>query len=204
MKGLIIKDLMNLKRQARILIIFVAFYVILAMTTKNSSVFGIVVAVICAILPVTALSFDERAKWDKYALSMPVSRRDIVMGKYMLGLLLTGAALIINLIFNLLLEHGTPLGEILLTCVEYSAAGIIILSLILPFMFLFGVEKGRLIMMLILFVPAGLIILLSTLNVPMPGKDALSLLLWIVPFAAIVLFCASLMISLKAFKRKEL
>ncbi len=94
MKGLILKDLLNLRKQARIILLFVGFYFVLGMINQSGDSFGGVVALLFAMLAVTAMAYDERAGWDKYALTMPVSRRDLVVSKYLLGVLLSLAGLV--------------------------------------------------------------------------------------------------------------
>ena len=75
---------------------------------------GGVLAVLAAMMPVTAFSFDEKAKWDKYALSMPVSRRDLVLSKYIFGLGFCVLAFAVNMVFNSLLDSGNKLKETLI------------------------------------------------------------------------------------------
>ena len=88
MKGLLMKDLLNLKRQGGIILLVLAMYGLFAFSSGMSEVLGSMICVFGAMLPVTALAYDERAKWDKYALTMPVTRRQMVLSKYLLGLLL--------------------------------------------------------------------------------------------------------------------
>lgn len=171
MKGLIIKDLINLKALGKTFLVLVAFYLVLAMTTGNYSMLGSITAVLCGMLPITALSYDEKARWDKYALTMPVSRRDMVISKYLLGLMISGAAFIIFLALNLFTSSGS-IRESLLTSAMLFAVGITFMALVLPILFKYGAEKGRLMMMLVLFVPTGLIVLLSQMGFEPPGSPS--------------------------------
>ena len=46
-----------------------------------------------AMMPISALAYDENCKWDQLAAMMPYSVRDIVLSKYLFGyicLLATG------------------------------------------------------------------------------------------------------------------
>ncbi|SMC81872.1 ABC-2 transporter permease [Papillibacter cinnamivorans] len=171
MTGLILKDLLNLKRQGKIIAILFAFYLFLSLTSHDSSFFGGVVAVLCAMLPVTALSYDERCKWDKYALTMPVSRKDLVISKYLLGALFCAAGFLVNFAFNLITGSGN-IAEALEISLSLLSVGMFFISLILPILFQFGVEKGRLLMMLVLFVPVAVVVFLSTQGLSLPkGKN---------------------------------
>ena len=40
--------------------------------------------ILCAMMVVTTFSFDENAKWEKYAMIMPISRKDLVLSKFVI------------------------------------------------------------------------------------------------------------------------
>ncbi|HBL68905.1 MAG TPA: ABC-2 transporter permease, partial [Firmicutes bacterium] len=82
MKGLIIKDFFALARQARIFLAATAFYLIYSITTKNITMFAVMFTMFMGFLPINTMAFDEQSKWNKYALSMPLTRTDIVLSKY--------------------------------------------------------------------------------------------------------------------------
>ena len=48
-----------------------------------------------AMLPISALGYDERCKWERYALSMPLRKKDLFFSKLLLGVLAiaSGAAI---------------------------------------------------------------------------------------------------------------
>lgn len=203
MKGLIIKDLINLKRQSRILAVLVVFYVVLALTMDNNSMLGGVLAVMSAILPVTALSYDEKAHWDKYALSMPVSRNDMVVSKYILGLILSAGSFIVTLIFNMI-THPDAAMDNLLTSMALFAIGMLFLAFLLPILFKFGVEKGRLLMMLLLFLPTAAIVVFAKLGLNLPGEEAWARLALAAPFVVVLILAASILLSVRIYASKEM
>ena len=144
MKGLIIKDLFLLRKQGKILLLLAAFYTAFSIFTKNISMLGAIVALMCVMMPITTLSYDEYCKWDRYALAMPVSGKTIVLSKYVLGLLLTLAGSILAAVFSVGIVAVTgemPFGEALFTIFCTSIISLLFLSAILPLLFKFGVEK---------------------------------------------------------------
>jgi ABC-2 type transport system permease protein len=202
MKGLLLKDLLNLRKQARIILLFVGFYFVLGVINQNGDSFGGVVALLFAMLTVTALAYDERAGWDKYALTMPVSRRELVLSKYLLGVLLSGVAFLLNLIFQLVFVSAGLVDGLLISLALFGV-GLFFLAMMLPINFKWGVEKGRILMMIVLFGPTILITLLPRMGVPMPDAQFLQLLTYVLPVAAIALFAASVWISLRIYEKKE-
>lgn len=86
MKGLLLKDILTLYKQTKIiLLLMVVFACIPGLPTSAFAVFY------GAMMPITALAYDERSKWDELAAMMPYTAKAIVGSKYALGLLLIGS-----------------------------------------------------------------------------------------------------------------
>ena len=81
MKGLILKDLLVLRQQSRVYLFMVLMFAAFAFLNKDPSFAGGMAAIVAVMLPITALSYDERSGWDRMALSMPVGRRELVLSK---------------------------------------------------------------------------------------------------------------------------
>ena len=187
MKGLILKDLLNLKKQASIIIVMVVFYFVLSVTSKNYGMFNAIILILFAMLPITAISFDERANWDKYGLTMPVSRADMVISKYILGFLLVLVALCINIFGQLLM--GTKMNQETLT-VAYFIFGLALLfmALLLPIMFKFGVEKGRMIMFIVFLMPTAVVFLAPKIIKTPISEELIMKCFYYLPLVFILLF----------------
>lgn len=104
MKGLLRKELLALKSTFSILVIFVLVYAIIGVMGDNSSMVSGVLAVILMMLPANSISYDEFYHWDKYALTMPISRQKIVQSKYLLCFLLFGLFLVVGVTFSGLVD----------------------------------------------------------------------------------------------------
>lgn len=202
MKGLILKDFMNLKRQYKLLLVMMVFYIVLSLSSDDSTMFSGVISILMVMLTVTATSYDEQSKWDRYALTMPVSRSDLVIGKYILGLILSLAAFVVNVVFQIV--TGTDAIQYALTVsAALFGVSLLLICVILPIMFRFGVEKGRLLMMLVLFVPTGAIVLLSKMGITIPEGSFIEHLPYYCVLLLFLVAAASIRISLMIYKRKE-
>ena len=202
MTGLILKDLINLKKQARVYLILVLFYLVLGIANESSDMFSTMMIVVSAIIPITAMSYDERSKWDRYALTMPLSRKSMVASKYILGLIFLVASFILSMLFNSFFSN-ISLMENVMTCLATLSIGMVIMSVIFPLIFKFGVEKGRIFMMIVLFAPTALLLLLSKLEISMPDEETIKSLLYLSPIVAAVIFIASIYISMSIYNKKE-
>lgn len=200
MKALIQKDVYVLWKQMKIFVI-----VMLVIMAGNGSFGSVFVVIWCAMLPYTALAYDERCKWDQLAAMMPYSPRDLVLSKYVLGWLCAGAAGVLVLAaqaviraFRLPLETGSPLAVLLSFC-----ASVCVLAITLPLMFRFGVERGRMGMFLLIFLVCGGAGALTAIGDPggasASGNTAalLSMAAVLAPVAAAVLTAVSVPLSLR-------
>ena len=145
MKGLLLKDIYTITKQMRVFLIMIVLFALVPGYPLSG--FALVYS---AMLPVTALAYDERSKWNELAAMMPYTKKDIVSCKYFLGyvsIFCAGAlCLSVQLIASLFGgEAVTP--ESVLPVLIMVGAVLIFQSVNLPFMFRFGVEKGRLIFM---------------------------------------------------------
>jgi len=202
MKGLILKDLFNLRKQAKIYSAFIVCYLAISVLNQNSYYIGSLVCMFCAMLPITALAFDERCKWDKFALSLPISRKDLVLGKYLLGLITSVIGAAIVFIFNLFSQMSTVNNALFTLAI--LGCGIVLFSFILPLMYKFGVEKGRLWMMLAIFIPIIIVNISAQTGITLPADISLNWIPYAAPFLVIAVFALSYALSVKIFAHKDL
>lgn len=206
MKGLILKDLIALRKQGKIALLLIGFYAVYAFVTKNSSMLGAMAAVLCTMLPITTLSYDEFNKWDRYALTLPIRRRTVVQSKYVLGVMMNVAATILVTIVSIILMPfmgDVEIGEILTVVAVTGMASLVLLAVILPLLFKFGVEKGRMLMMGVVFLPTMLVILLGQMGIPAPDPELLKLFGYASPVLAACLLLISYNISSAIYQKKE-
>lgn len=211
MTGLVLKDILVLRKAAKIYIAMLAFYLVLTITGAfDKTMMTGFVTLFTMMMPISSFSYDELARWDKFAAALPVSRRGIVGSKYLLVLLLGGAAevLIAAAAVVLFLVNRTAPGEVLLAGLACVAVGMILNSILLPLLFKFGAEKGRLLTMAVM----AAIFLLGLGGAKLLGEEALLSILsryeGFVALAVIAIvllaFFVSYRISLGIYGKKEL
>ena len=146
MKALVLKDFYVLWKQMRVVIL------ILVLMSVVGGIFNSVFVVVwCALLPFTAMAYDERSHWDQLAAMMPYSKRDIVLSKYVLGWLCMAAATLISAVLQVAAFKFTHEAPTLSALAMSFLGGLIALDLTLPTVFRFGVERGRWGFMIIVF-----------------------------------------------------
>jgi hypothetical protein len=160
MKGLILKDFINLKKNVKIFAILAVLYGFMAFTTSDASFFSSMFTMLIAILTLSVYSYDELAKWDVYALTMPVSREDIVRGKYIIMLLLTFLGAVIGTVITTvikMIQHNNDFMSGVQSSILGGAIVILFYCIAMPFITKLGVEKARFIFFAIYLIPFAII-----------------------------------------------
>lgn len=201
MKGLLLKDLINLKSTLKLFLAFLALFLVLTLTTGDLGSSSLSIIVLSVMLPFTTVALDERAKWDRTALASPIRRSTLVISKYVLGILLLLIALCAGLVLGLLGRE--EIGELFTQLFLLGMSGAWILSIMLPLMFRFGAEKGRIIVMLVIAATFALSYALNTPDAGVPSGEALMDYALIL-FASTVAVCVlSAMLSIHIYTKKE-
>lgn len=205
MKGLILKDLLNLKSTFKMLGVMMLFFAVVFIPQGNSFIFGIIILMF-AMMVVTTISYDDLAKWDAYALTMPVTRKEMVLSKYLVMAILNtlGAvlSLIVGVVGSVIMGQSFDL-EILAIIGAIYLIALIFGSVIIPLIYKFGTEKARLMLILCALLPTALMLLAEQFNVPLPttGNPWIYLILLIgFSVTGVIL---SYLISLKIYSQKE-
>ena len=204
MAGLLLKDLLSLKKQAIAYGAVAVFYVFLAIADGNAMFFGWMLVLLSIMMPLTAVAFDERAKWDKYALTMPVSRTQLVLSKYILSYILIGIAVTIYIVFSALYGMNIFAKESLLLYAAMIGIAVFFISLLMPAIVKFGTEKARIYMLAIVMVPTLLVMMIAKSGVSMPSEQTLMHIAYALPAVILLLAVGSILLSISIFKRKEL
>ena len=152
MKGLLLKDWKTLLKQMKVMLAIMALFACVPGTYMSA--FALFYA---AMMPITALAYDERATWDELAAMMPYTVKSIVGSKYALGLTLVLPVLALSVLSRLIIHSMPIVSEETMSLLITAELSLILMAIDLPFMFHFGVEKGRLIYILLtcVFIVAG-------------------------------------------------
>ena len=215
MKGLLIKDILNMKNYMKQLVLVLIFFIAYGIFLKNGTFVGTMITLMLSMQVITTMSYDEYAKWDKYALTMNINRKDIIISKYIFFTISIIIGIVVgittSIAINQIAKLDTGMNEIIVTSIVVPCVFAILFSIIIPVVFKTGVEKGRIVMMLILFIPAilvGAIVKISEkANITMPSPSNLEILrkfgvLGLVLLTILAVFI-SYKVSLSIYNKKE-
>lgn len=164
MKSLILKDLYNIGHNAKsMLLILLVFAVGLIMSSGVES-YIISAGVLCSMMIVTTFTFDDNCKWSKYALIMPVCKKDIVKAKFIVLVIFCTVGVCVGTIFGvsggLVMRKLVMSMESIVTMLFMAFVGLIVSvifgSMSIPLVYKFGAEKGRMLLLVSFAVPLAI------------------------------------------------
>ena len=210
MTGLILKDVLVLRKALRSYALFLFFYMGMAAVGLFSiSFITAFIQVIVMILPMSAFAYDEQAKWDRYALTLPVGRRAVVTARYLFMLLMVLVAALFALASCLVLSlvQQGDLMENIGTGAVALALGLLAADLNLPMSYAMGPERARPYLYATLFLP--LLALVGAAKMGwLDGLDQippsiLAALFLFIPVLPLLGLPVSYLVSCRVMERKE-
>ena len=163
MTGLIWKDFMVSKRTVKAYLGIMIFYAALTVMGMFSVTFVTAfVSVMLIMLPISAFAYDEQAKWDRYAMSLPLGRSKVVGARYLFVLALTLFTVAMGLAGTALLylAHQVDPLEMFVTLMVSTAIGLLLPTILLPLSYKLGAERARPYLYAIVFIPVIAFVLL--------------------------------------------
>lgn len=212
MTGLVLKDFLMMRKTLKTYLIFFALYLGMAIAgIFPISIVTSMVTVIIAVLPISTFVYDDAAKWDRYAVSLPLGRRKVVGARYLfiaLLLLVSAAFGLLTIVLAPLMGQGelTELAATVLVTITY---GLALNDIVIPLVYKLGAERARMYLYIIIFAPVILLFLAVRLGLlDLSGLSAISegtvlLVCSLMPVAGVAGLGLSYVISCRIYEKKE-
>lgn len=214
MKSLILKDLYNIYHNMKSLGLMLIFFLFVLIPTSGLEAYIPFSCLICSTIIITTFSFDDMSKWTKYAMVMPISKKEYVLSKYIVAFIFSAfgavTGFILAIIAGTVTQKITQLEDIV---VYLAIAGIgLLVSLLFDglsilLLFKYGAEKARMLTLVAYVIPIciffGIYKLLEFFGVIFNGT-VIQGILWSLPIIAIVWNFVMYRISYTIFDKKEL
>ena len=146
MRGLLLKDWYMMQKYCRAYILITAVFIGISLANGENLFFTFYPCMLCGMIPVTLLGYDERSGWTQYSGTMPYTKEQIVSEKYLIGILVQLTVLLVTGI-----AQATKM--MITGCFAFEKLAVLMLLMLvvsmlapaisLPFIFKLGVEKGR-------------------------------------------------------------
>ena len=209
MNSLILKDFISLKSYSKTLAIIIGFFTIITFTNDEPSFLSGMIILIMSMLPITSFSYDQHAKWDLFSQTLPVSRKQLVMSKYVLGIISIVAGVILAILLNvavlLVKSLEVDIWYLISANSLIALVALLYLSILIPLVYKFGVEQSRLLTIVVLAIPSLLAIALSKAGVSIPVLDEITPAIF-VAIGLVFVVCVMLIsyvISVRIYMKKD-
>ena len=206
MNGLILKDIYNLNSTWKVLVALAAFYTVFGLMTDNGQFMVTMIILVCAMQFISTFSYDKISGFETYALTLCVTRRDIVKARYaaVAIMLLTsiGLSAVFSIVMFVLGAFDGSIGDQLLSVSVVVSIGILFDAILLPLIYKFGVEKSRIMMFAVCLLPAAVVWGALKLGLVIT-EQMVKAFATALPFAAVLLFVLSYFISQQMYAKRE-
>lgn len=147
MKGLLLKDLYNIRKQAWWYLSMILLFCLLSVTVQNIAFAGTIGVLVTVSVPLIAIGYEEKDSWQKFVVASGRDIKTIVAEKYLLGIICAVTGFVAYAVVYLLSER-TSLTDLFVPLFMQ----ITVLSVMLPTVFKFGVDKGRVYMIAVILI----------------------------------------------------
>lgn len=159
MKGLFLKDWYMILRYGKWYLLYFLLYGIGAAFPGSAQVVFIMInAILGSMIVKTLMAYEEQSRWDSLAVNLPVTAKQLVTEKYLVGFC---GALFANVFTFLimwvvkLVAHVNTDMHLAPLFILYTACGMLYLALQLPILFKYGTANSRLVYMIVVGAIAG-------------------------------------------------
>ena len=146
MKGLLLKDFYMARKYCRAYLLIVAVFLGVSFVSADNTFFTFYPCLLCGMIPVNLLSYDERFRWSQYSRTLPYTKGQLVSCKYLIGLFAQLSVLALTAAVQALrmVRDGTfEAREFHVLVLLLLLMSLLAPAISLPFIFRLGVEKGR-------------------------------------------------------------
>lgn len=206
MKGLLLKDFYMLLKYCRMYFLISVVFIVLSAFGGDNYFLICYPCIIAGMLPVTLLGYDERSRWNEYSGTLPVTKAQIVSGKYLIGLFAQIACIVLLSLVQLVrmyMDSVFDIGSYLTLIAQLMILSCFSSSALLPFMFKFGVEKGRIAYYIIIGFIFAAAAVVSHIERAETFDFSSGALLLILSLASVAVYALSWCLSVVFYKKRE-
>jgi hypothetical protein len=149
MMGLVRKDFMTIGKKIkpfkRIMIVIMFLAILITRKSVGAILIGIALPLFTCSIPIALLNCDEQWKWDRYAIAMPITKKEIVASRYLTCGIILAVSFTAALLLNAgayFLFHDFSLATHLSMPIIGLLAAVFYTLLIIPANYIFDIAGG--------------------------------------------------------------
>ncbi|ADL03684.1 ABC-2 transporter permease [Lacrimispora saccharolytica] len=164
MKSLVLKDLYNIGHNAKSMVFVLLILAFSLIPSAGVEAYIVMSGILCSMMIITTFSFDDHSNWLKYAMITPVTKKDVVAGKFVVLLIFSAIGAVTGMItgsiggliaHKVIFASARDIFKLLYAGLASFVVAEFAGSMSIPLLFQFGAEKARLLMLISCMIPAG-------------------------------------------------
>ena len=214
-KGLITKDILQLKTYKRTLIIFIVIFTITSMSGEGGigNMLAIMLTLGFGMFSMASFNYDELNKADRYILTLPLTKKEVILSKYILVICSTVIGSVIGILLSYIvifaMNKQVPNIEEIISIGLGGIFGIGIIEAIqIPCVYKWGAEKGRIQMLILTAVLGAILCIVAKADIQLPANNILNIFNTFLPLIfiglTIIIYYISYKVAYKIYDKKEI
>ncbi|MBQ9704080.1 MAG: ABC-2 transporter permease [Clostridia bacterium] len=183
-------------------------FTVLSLASKGNMFFVFYPCLLCGMIPVNLLGYDERSRWMQYSGTMPYTKTQLVSAKYLIGLLSQTAMLVVMGIaqgIKTTVSGDFVWNDFIVLMLMMLIMATLTSSISLPFIFKLGVEKGRTAYYLMIGMVCGASVLASSFfRSDLQAEIRPNTILIVLSIVGVGVYILSWLLSIRFFKKREI
>lgn len=212
MKGLLMKDFLTIRKKYGIPRVTMDIFIIVALMVVLKGTGAIYISFL--LIPIEVMSMvmslatcDQQWKWGKYAISLPITKAQLVKSRYTFSVILSCVGFIVALMVNTVSYFCFPkydYGFYLFVAAASFAVTLLFLSFVLPSNYSLGENAGfaAMIILVILLIVLGIWSNMTGNAIMQFVVDNFEMSLMIFFSVTVIMWILSCTLSIRLFKRK--
>lgn len=211
LRGLLLKDLLILKKGLLMGGTILVFYSILGIYGDETSSFSAFFLLYFSLISITSYAYDEQARWVPYALTTTINRTKLVQSKYLLAFFMIGLGFLCSFLLSLpyqIVQSSKFVLTISPITWGFLYVSILFNLILLPILFKLGSENSRIIIFALCALPTILLVILDKYNfLPDMNQATIESIIRYLPYIGVIsiliLGLLSYSISLRIVQKKD-
>lgn len=209
MKSLILNDVYNIGHNTKQMILLLLFWCVCFFSSIEDGGYIVLCAILTATMTITTFSFDEKCNWTKYAIIMPVTRENYVVGKYLVAFIFSVIGVAWGSIITFLVcqwRGSFQLEMFLLNIYAGLIVAMFFCSIWIPLLVKYGAEKTRMIMIFAIAIPIIIVVWIwKTLKEQgvVFSEKLIRGLAYASPILILLWIAITMLITIRIFRKKE-
>ncbi len=207
MKGLLLKDWYALWSYLRVFLIIELGFVATSFFSDANAFLLLYPCILSGMLSMTLIAYEEKEKWNIYALTLPYSKAQLVSSKYLISLLLGLSVVALSALSQFLamiIDSAVSFSQILSQISLTLPLSLVPTAFLLPFIYKFGAEKGRIAYYVVIGAFCAVLGGLGAFQgqpITLPDGNLMNVL---VILASLLVYALSWVLSVKFYEKREL